>query len=409
MFFRLFCTRQDGYRLKKRFLIKILMVLIVAGLCLLGSGVIATALNSPGADSQSCKECHQSIYDDYYSMFFGHSVVVDNCAACHIKGQVQVKGTAKKDSLRSSDFSKEVLIYIKRSRASSAANSSYHVEVEASDRFGKVAKAELLDFKMADIDASLLGPSVRPVFERIEVDNVSVAGIFQEATISWTTNVYATTTLEYGLDLGYGFKAFTGKPRLAYYKEHRARLPQLKKNRTYHYRITGRSISGRIFRSRPQRFVVSDDGTASTQAAQGGEPAGELVIESLRPLKSIGGKLGVVVTVNRPVRVTLNAREDKHLDVTTELDRHGKGFISAKATRIDVCVGCHNQGISHPVGITANTDSTKVPEGLPTLPGGIITCNTCHTPHGGNKKFLARIDFKDTTMCAQCHIKEPFI
>lgn len=383
---------------------KILMVLLVAGVCFFGSG-IASALNSPGVDTQGCKECHQSIYDDYGSMLFGHSVVVDNCATCHIKGQVQVKGSSD-NSLLSSDYSKEVLIYIKRSRASSATGSSYLVEVEASDRFGKVAKAEALDFKMGDIDASLLGPSVRPVFERIEVDNVSVAGIFPEATISWTTNVYATTTFEYGLDLGYDFKAFTGKPRLAYYKEHRVRLPQLKKNRTYHFRITGRSISGRIFKSRPQRFVVSADGTASAQEVA---QVGDLVIEKIKPLRSIGGKLGIVVTVNRPVKVTLNALEDKNQGLTSKLERHGKGFISPKATRIDVCVGCHNQGISHPVGITANTHTTKIPEGLPTLPGGIITCNTCHTPHGGNKKFLARIDFKDTTMCAQCHTKEPFI
>ncbi len=136
---------------------------------------------------------------------------------------------------------------------------------------------------------------------------------------------------------------------------------------------------------------------------------GDLVIEKIKPLRSIGGKLGIVVTVNRPVKVTLNALEDKNQGLTSKLERHGKGFISPKATRIDVCVGCHNQGISHPVGITANTHTTKIPEGLPTLPGGIITCNTCHTPHGGNKKFLARIDFKDTTMCAQCHTKEPFI
>ncbi len=383
---------------------KILMVLLVAGVCLFATGV-ASALSSPGVDAQGCKECHQSVYDDYDDMLFSHSVVVDNCAICHIKGQVQIKASAD-SSLHSSDFSKEVLIYIKRSRASSVTGSSYHVEVEVSDRFGKVTKAEALDFEMADIDASLLGPSVRPVFERIEVDNISVAGIFPEATISWTTNVYATTTFEYGLDLGYDFKVFTGKARLAYYKKHSVRLLQLKKNKTYHFRITGRSISGRIFKSRPQRFVVSAGGVASAQEAA---QEGELVIEKIRPLRSTGGKLGIVVTVNRPVKVTLNAREDKKLGLTSELERHGKGFISPKAMRIDVCVGCHNQGISHPVGITANTETTKVPKGLPTLPGGIITCNTCHTPHGGNKKFLARIDFSDVTMCSQCHTKEPFI
>jgi len=385
------------------------MVLLVAAEVLLGASAANAAI---GVDSggAGCKGCHQPIYDEVEAMPYGHSVVRDNCAVCHIKDAIRIKNKGS-DSLNSPDFSGEVLIYVKRPRGRASAGASYYIEVEASDKYGKLSKLETLHFKLDEVDASLLQSSVRPVFERIGVDNISVDGIFPEATISWTTNVYATTTLEYGTDQGYGYKAFTGKPRVAYYKKHSARLPQLKKNRTYYYRITGRSVSGRLFKSRPQRFVVTAGGAKGHKALEPPVQEEDLepVIKEVRPLRSGGGKLGVIVTVNKPVRVVLKAREEKEAGLSAEVDGHGKGFISPKATRIDVCVECHNQGISHPVGITANTDTTKVPDGLPTLPGGIITCNTCHTPHGGDKKFLARIDFKDTTMCTQCHTSEPFI
>ncbi|VAV84143.1 hypothetical protein MNBD_DELTA01-772 [hydrothermal vent metagenome] len=396
--------------MKNIFLKKILMVLLVTGVFLLSAAAADAVIGVGSGGGQGCTECHQSIYDDALAMPYGHSVVRDNCAICHIRGVVRIKNEGSK-SLKSSDFSDEVLIYIKQPRGRVSTGISYSIEVEASDKYGKLSKVEKLDFKLDEVEGSLLQSSTRPVFERVGVDNISVKGIFPEATISWTTNVYATTTLEYGTDPGYGYKAFTGKSRVAYYKKHSARLPQLKKNKTYHFRVTGRSVSGRLFKSRPQRFVVTAEGSARGHMAL--EPVTEEdiepVIEEVRPLRSSGGKLGIIVTVNKPVRVTLTAREEKEAGLTAEVERHGKGFLSPKATRIDVCVECHNQGISHPVGITAKTDTTKVPEGLPTLPGGIITCNTCHTPHGGDKKFLARIDFKDTTMCAQCHTKEPFI
>ncbi len=396
--------------MKKRLTKKILTVLLAAGFSLL-SVVAADASIGVDNGAQGCKNCHQPIYDKVLAMPYEHSVVLDNCAACHIRGAVRVKDEGS-DSLRSTDFSDEVLFYIKRPRTGASNGASYFIEVEASDKYGNLSKVETLHFKLDEVEPSLLQSSLRPVFERVGVDNISVEGIFPEATISWTTNVYATTVLEYGTDQGYGYKAFTGKSRVVYYKEHSVRLPQLKKNKTYHFRVMGRSVSGRLFRSRPQRFVVTAGGAVRGHKALKPpvrEEDLEPVIEELRPLRSGGGKLGIIVVVNKPVRVTLTAREEKEAGQSADLERHGKGFVSPRAARIDVCVECHNQGISHPVGITANTDTTKVPEGLPTLPGGIITCNTCHTPHGGDKKFLARIDFEDTTMCAQCHTKEPFI
>lgn len=387
------------------------MVLIAAGVLLLSSAA-ARAAGAAGAtvdtQGQGCKECHESVYKVAQEALYKHTVVQDKCEACHILQSSNIMGEGSK-GFKSSDLNREVLLYLKGLPGMTDAGTSYLVEVKASDRYGRGSLKKKFNFKPTEVKAPLLEPSVVPAFVRVGVDNISVGGVFPEATISWTTNFYAATTLEYGTSLSYGNKVTTGSSGVAYYKEHVARLPELKRNKTYHFRITARDVTGRIFKSEDRSFTTRKNVKHKEVTLRPLSGNSNPVIEGIKVLSSADGIVGVVVTTSKPVRVALKAREDKETDSAAEVARHGKGFLSPKASRVDVCVGCHNQGISHPVGITANTRTTKVPEGLPTLPGGIITCNTCHTPHGGNLKFFARIDFDDATMCAQCHTTEPFI
>lgn len=404
--------------MKKRFLNKVLMLLLATGISL-GSVVAANSADTKG---QGCKACHEDVYEAADAMTYGHSVVQDNCGVCHIQkaGGSSSSSSAKSDdtkSLKSSDISGEVLFYLKRLPVGASGDASYLVEVEASDKYGRMSQKKKHSFKPDEIEDSLIQSSVRPAVENIGVAELSLDGIFPEAILAWETTVFATTTLEYGTDLSYGHKVFTGKPRVAYYKEHKVRLPELKRNKVYHYRVTARDLSGRIFKSRDQSFSTSADAkhikarVSDAILAMDRNGEDDPVVEKIKAIRSVGGKVGVVVTASKPVRVSLTAREEEKEsdDGGVAIERHGLGFLSPKASRIDACVECHNQGASHPVGITARTRKTKVPKGLPTLPGGIITCNTCHTPHGGDKKFFARIDFKDTTMCAECHITGPFM
>ncbi len=71
---------------------------------------------------------------------------------------------------------------------------------------------------------------------------------------------------------------------------------------------------------------------------------------------------------------------------------------------IDVCYSCH-PGIrsvaSHPVRIYATGD-TRIPDELQTIKDGMITCATCHNPHGGEGKKLVREVIK-TKLCVTCH------
>lgn len=72
---------------------------------------------------------------------------------------------------------------------------------------------------------------------------------------------------------------------------------------------------------------------------------------------------------------------------------------------IDACYRCHPEsslGASHPVRLYGTRD-VIIPEELPTV-DGMLTCITCHNPHGGNGKNLLRTENK-TELCVTCHYK----
>jgi predicted CXXCH cytochrome family protein len=68
----------------------------------------------------------------------------------------------------------------------------------------------------------------------------------------------------------------------------------------------------------------------------------------------------------------------------------------------ETCSTCHpgSKGRDHRVGIVSNVTDHKLPLGE----GGIITCATCHEPHGKTKEqALLRMSFND--LCKSCHNK----
>lgn len=67
---------------------------------------------------------------------------------------------------------------------------------------------------------------------------------------------------------------------------------------------------------------------------------------------------------------------------------------------------CHQpRQNTHPVDIAVSVKSDlKIAEDLPLADGNIITCATCHSPHGGDLAKLLRKEKK--ALCLSCHMKE---
>ena len=93
-----------------------------------------------------------------------------------------------------------------------------------------------------------------------------------------------------------------------------------------------------------------------------------------------------------------------YLSDSSEEKAHKRGDLrSRREVGIDSCMEkCHRQGASHPVGI-ASRGNIKIPTTLPTAEGNVMTCVTCHMPHGGKERYLARVDFK-RDICVLCHL-----
>ncbi|MBN1957159.1 MAG: hypothetical protein JXQ81_00470 [Desulfuromonadales bacterium] len=72
---------------------------------------------------------------------------------------------------------------------------------------------------------------------------------------------------------------------------------------------------------------------------------------------------------------------------------------------INACYQCHPEstlGTSHPVRLYGGLD-VRIPQELPTVEG-MMTCVTCHDPHGSAGKMLVRETIK-TKLCVACHVK----
>ncbi len=79
-------------------------------------------------------------------------------------------------------------------------------------------------------------------------------------------------------------------------------------------------------------------------------------------------------------------------------------LVTMEELTINGCYRCHPPeilGVSHPVGI-AKKSGTVVPDYLPTLEGGIITCVTCHEVHGRDRKHFTRME-ASKDLCKICH------
>lgn len=73
---------------------------------------------------------------------------------------------------------------------------------------------------------------------------------------------------------------------------------------------------------------------------------------------------------------------------------------------IELCYSCHPQsslGTSHPVRIYAHGGDIIIPDELPTVENGMLTCVTCHNPHASAGKQLVREEVA-TKLCVACHV-----
>ncbi len=100
----------------------------------------------------------------------------------------------------------------------------------------------------------------------------------------------------------------------------------------------------------------------------------------------------------------LSATETLSLRLTADSGQHPP-LRDPEDLAINACYQCHAEstlGTSHPVRLYSGRD-VRIPDDLPTV-DGMLTCVTCHNPHGSEGKMLVRETIK-TRLCVACHFK----
>ena len=335
--------------------------------------------------SNTCLKCHEKISLKYEANLFRHHVVKENCTLCHARDD----GKKLETTLRFSSPMKSRILYL----GDLEENKRYEAEVMLTDSKGRSSAPQMLSITLEDLWNYDKRFSSLNEISRVRVEEIKKGG-FVNATISWNTDDYATSEIEFREGGEYG-RRFSLDNQFT--KEHKVELTGLKHTRKYSYKVISRDMSGKSVQSNQYNFNTSTDiPGVKKPGTEGDEPPSINTISMFR----VGKEKAVYlkVTANKPSETLVRLREIRDAG-----EMHGSEFSPERFATIEACRKCHPQNASHPVGIRARSPDIITPDELPTIEDGVITCVTCHDPHGGDTKYFARMDYK-RDLCIKCHI-----
>lgn len=338
--------------------------------------------------SEGCKRCHEDVYKKALASPYQHKVAIDNCAVCHLSDPA---GKSDDIEIMSHTFNKEEIFPLKKLRS----DSEYRVEIVAIDSDDRKSAPSILAIKPPDINEWAIS-------QQIEVSGLKIhkieQGIFASASLFWRTDIPGTTEIEYGLT-----KDFENRLTVDdhYTREHRISMNGLEGDKRYYFRVISRDVHGNVARS--ERNTLDTSQVFSGKADVIGITDSAPIIDHAEVFKVEKRGFYITISLNKPCRILLKISEK------AKVEEKFVHFVPSKRdSAITACIRCHGQGETHPVGVRAKNPDTITPDDLPTIEGGILTCVTCHDPHGSDKQFLARVEF-NTKICIKCHISEFFI
>ena len=366
---------------------------------------IAIALSGLSALSKAknmendCLSCHKKVYKKEISNPYQHSPFKKReCGACHLEQWGIIKG---KNAIKMETAEPAVLdnpnYFIDHTVLLEGLNyeASYDINVVFKDPPGNKVSTSfkgVIPARLQDLKAYQRKP---PAISKIRIGPITKT-VFLQATITWDTDERSTSQVEYGLSDQYGRRT---SEDIVPVTHHRVNLYELEEGKDYHFRVISRDMFGNEAVSEDRVFNTAKVSQVSDAEEKAGSStaSAELAVEKAEAYlrRKLKKKSDIILYLGttRPANVTVEYVKVK--DRCTGLNV-GKGLA------INACYRCHSLdalGLSHPVGVAAKP-TTKIPDDLPTLKGGIITCVTCHNVHGGSMKYLAR---PKSTSCNTCH------
>lgn len=371
--------------MRKPLLIIVLLVFATATAVVIRSDEVSDVIaNCTNADCHGGS--HQRVYMEAMNVGYQHEIVLTRCDLCHVKISLDDTNMTEYSS---PEGQQGVLFALGGLTAE-----LYRVKVTATDSFSQKSLRYETTLDLGEPIGVRGDDGTGPVMTEPQVTKVVNTG-FIAVTLEWKTDEYATSVARYGPSDSYGQAVYK---RGNLIRDHKVVIAGLSVNSEYHYQITVIDVFGNKTVSKD---YVIDTGEAVAVDVPQDEAEPAPVVESVGFFKTGDGRLYMETTANKDVRFDAVVEEDMLLG------DHGYGFLTARQSMIKVCVGCHEQNVSHPVDVKGDGRKIITPENLPTIEDGVLTCVTCHDPHGGNKKYFAWFDFK-RDICIKCHLESAF-
>lgn len=393
-------TNQGRFRgLMDRFNLKSNMLRCLIVLSLVSTGVFFSfsAWSKIQKAENECLACHLDVNRKEGSSSYKHAPFENGkCNTCHLEQEDAVRGKRARQRqivepiiLTNPGYLTEHDIFLKQL----ITGSCYDIDLVFKDVSGNKVKTGLRCVIPERIQNRARNDKKLPVISGIRVVRIEKAP-FLSMTIMWDTDEPSTSFIEYGLSDQYGIHS---PEDIAMVKHHRANIYKLTQGKDYHFRVISRDMFG--------NQAVSEDCLFNTAKITGsdvtekGEPP-KLAVNNveifMRRKRAKTSEISLYLKTSRIANVTV-------VECKKVKDRCANLSVDKELT-IDACRRCHTPdiiGLTHPVGVAAKQPTT-VPDYLPTLRGGIMTCVTCHFAHGGERKYFAR---SDTISCKTCHRK----
>lgn len=336
--------------------------------------------------SDACRRCHEKTYTKSLSNPYRHSVVLENCALCHIN---QKPENNIRKSMRFPLIENDNILYL----GNLDEDKKYRMEIVATSSDRKSSEPVSIDIDTTNIWKFRGNFQPLQQISGVMVDEVKKSS-FVHATISWDTDAYATSEIEYLSEGRYPRKSGTQD---IFSRTHKITIKGLKHKRLYRFRVISRDIYGNILKSDEYTIDTSTE-LSHTKGPEDKELFAPFI--SLTRIFKVKERDGIFLrlSTNKASEILLRLSKVNDRD-----DKHGNGFVPDRFSKIEICYKCHPHDSSHPVGVRARGQRIKTPDNLPTIEGGIITCVTCHNPHGGKRVYFNRADFRKD-LCIECHV-----